>query len=287
MRDHESAPDSDALSPGDITRFVWAARWYLLSGLVIGAGIAIVIAFLMTPVYRAEVTVVPLDAVEGSSLMSGLSSQLGGLAALAGVNSGSGEFRQEALAYLRSRAIAEQLIRSQRLLTVILERDGRKATMTDAVRRFREGILNVSEDRRSGIVTVTIEWQDPALAAAWANELVRLANENLRNRTIREAEATHTYLVAQVAKTSIVEIRTAIYRLIEAQLKSVSVASSRQDFAFRIVDPAVVVDPDDEVRPSKPLFAVLGAMLGAGCGGLAFLALSRRRATARRSAARD
>ena len=104
---------------------------------------------------------------------------------------------------------------------------------------------------------------------------------------MREAEATGAYLAAQVAKTTIVEVREAIFRLIEAQLKSVSVANSRQDFAFRIVDPAVVVDRDDEVWPSKPLFAVLGAILGAGCGGLAFLAVSRRRSTARRSAPRD
>jgi uncharacterized protein involved in exopolysaccharide biosynthesis len=153
-----------------------------------------------------------------------------------------------------------------------------KLTKSDAIRIFRAKILNISEDRRSGLVTVAVEWRDPIKAAAWANELVHMANEELRRRSIGEAESTQAYLSSQIDKIPTVEVRTAIYRLIEAQLKSASVASSRPDYAFRIIDAASVSDLDDEVRPNKPLMAIVGFLLGAALAFVVFLISASRRA---------
>ena len=41
----------------------------------------------------------------------------------------------------------------------------------EAFRMFDKNIRLVSVDRKSGLVTLTIDWKDPALAAAWANSL--------------------------------------------------------------------------------------------------------------------
>ena len=56
-----------------------------------------------------------------------------------------------------------------------------------------------------------------------------------------------------------------------------SVASSRQDYAFRTIDAATVSDLDDEVRPNKPVMAIVWFLLGAGVGFFVFLFRTRRR----------
>jgi uncharacterized protein involved in exopolysaccharide biosynthesis len=286
MQDANAPVADEPISLGDISRLLWRARYFFVVGALLGAGAGIGLSFVMTPIYRGEAVVVPLDPVDGGSMLSGLSSQLGDLAALAGVGNNSGDFRREALAYLRSRAIVDKLITDQNLLTTILRCDpvknasSCKLTKNDAIRRFRTSVLNISEDRRSGLVTVAAEWRDPVRAAAWANELVHMANEELRRRTMKEAEATQQYLSSQVEKIPTVEVRAAVYRLIEAQLKTTSVASSRPDYAFRVIDAAAVPDLDDEVRPNKPLMAVVGFMLGAALAFIVFLVrTARRRAT--------
>jgi len=282
MHDGQAKLTDEAISIGDIARVLWRARRYLVIGAILGAGAGIGLAYAMTPIYRAEALVVPLDPVEGGSLMSGLTSQLGDLAALAGVGGNSGDFRREALAYLRSRAIVDKLITEQELLVELLDCDPVKdsacgKTKNDAIRRFHTQVLKISEDRRSGLVTIAIEWRDPAKAAAWANAIVRMANEDLRRRAMAEAEATRAYLNDQIEKIPTIEVRTAVYRLIEGQLKSASVASSRQDYAFRTIDAATVSDLDDEVRPNKPLMGVIWFLLGAAAGFFVFLFRKRER----------
>jgi uncharacterized protein involved in exopolysaccharide biosynthesis len=286
MQDGQANMTDEPISLGDIARLLWRARRYFVIGAFLGACAGIGLAYVMTPIYRAEAVVVPLDPVDGGSMLSGLSSQLGDLAALAGVGGNVGDFRREALGYLRSRAIVDKLITDQNLLVQILECDPAKdskcrKTKNDAVRRFHTGVLNISEDRRSGLVTVAVEWRDPVKAAAWANQIVRMANEDLRKRAIDESEATQVYLSAQIEKIPTVEVRMAVYRLIEGQLKSASVASSRPDYAFRIIDSARVSDPDDEVRPNKPLMAIVWFMLGAAVGFIVYLVRNRRRLDSR------
>jgi len=49
-------------------------------------------------------------------------------------------------------------------------------------------------DPKTGLVTLSITWNDPNIAAKWANGLVRMANDYLRDQAIEESERNIAYL---------------------------------------------------------------------------------------------
>ena len=132
----------------------------------------------------------------------------------------------------------------------------------EALTLFTRRVLAVSEDKRTGLVRVSITWIDRHAAAVWANEYVDLANHELQRRAIDESNTRIEFLRDAAQKAQVVGVREAIYRLMESEVKSVMIATTRPDFAFRIVDKAIVPDESARVRPMRSLLAVAGGCVG-------------------------
>jgi uncharacterized protein involved in exopolysaccharide biosynthesis len=121
-------------------------------------------------------------------------------------------------------------------------------------------IRRVNQDKRTGLVTLIVEWKDPALAAKWANDFIRHVNARLRIEAVEEAEKSIVYLEKQLPTTSSMEVQQAIYRLIETQTKKKMVASTREEYAFMTIDPAV--PSERHARPKKLSVVAIGFFLG-------------------------
>ncbi len=240
--------------------------------------LAIVFALLLTPIYRAEVLLAPATS-EKSGGLSALAGQFGDLASLAGISVGGGDQTQEAIATLKSRVLTEAFIKENNLMPILFEDDwdaDKKAwkeqgtknipTLWQAYDLFSKNIRTVSADKKSGLVTLAIEWKDPVLAAAWANDLVKRVNLQRQNEAIHEAESSIGFLQKELAKTASIEVEQAIYRLIEAQTKNIMVAQARAEYAFKVIDPAVA--PEEKAKPKRKFILVFGFVIG-----LAFSAL--------------
>ncbi|MBS0373471.1 MAG: hypothetical protein JSR73_02755 [Proteobacteria bacterium] len=275
------------LTVGDLLRALRQDYRAVLVILAVTIGASIVLALVTPATYRSEAVVAPTPDDGGAGALAGLASQFGGLAALAGVSVGKGGNWQEAIATLRSRHLIEELVRQDELLPVLFADRwdgpakswraslGRGApTMGDAVQLFERKILQVREDLKSGLVTVRVEWRDPELAARWANDLVALADAELRGKSIANASAALEALSVEFRNAEAVELRTAVARLIEAQLKSKLVAGIRKEYAFRVIDRAVASDRDKRVFPTRTAIVIAGGLLG---GVLSFLWVVMRR----------
>ncbi len=250
----------------------------IIASAIVAGGIAYAASYLMTPAYRAEIVVSPLSDSGGSDLMVALGGQLGGLGALAGLGLGGDSGRNERLAMLSSRELAVRFIDAERLVpefcgarvikcapstgteAVAIRSGDREAN--DARKLFQRRVLSVSEDKRTGLVRVTMTWGDRAQAARWAGRYVDLANRELLARSIAESDRRIDFLRTAAAAAETIELRQAVYKLMESEIKSRMVASSRVDYAFKVIDPALVPDERDRVRPKRALMAVLGAGLG-------------------------
>ena len=252
-------------------------RW-VASGAVSGGIVALIAAFVMTPVYRAQAVVVPAGT-ERTSALAGVTAQLGPLASVLGgldLRSG-GDDKQLWLGTLRSREILRRFVQDLALLPVLFpecleapakrwlipDRETCEPTLNEAVDFLERKVFFVSEDRRSGLVTVTVEWRDPDLAAEWANRLVEMTNDLLRRRAIEEAQRNIAYLEAELEKTTVVERQQIIYRLIESRTSEIMLANGRPQYAFVVVDKAMPPDPDKFVRPKRALLTVVGMLTGA------------------------
>jgi uncharacterized protein involved in exopolysaccharide biosynthesis len=257
----------------------WREYWQVLVvqkkliGIITAAStfVALLAAFLITPIYRAEVLLAPVSEERAGSLSS-LTGQFGDLAALAGVNLGSSKDKSaESIAALKSRSLSVAFIEKENLKPTLFpskwSAENKKwkdqddiPTDWEAFEIFDKDIRAVSVDKKTGLVTLAIEWKDPALAAKWANSLVRQVNTRLRNEAIEEAEKSTAYLEKQLASTSSVEIQQAIYRLVEAQAKKKMVANAREEYAFSVIDPAV--PPENKVRPKRLAMIAIGTFAG-------------------------
>jgi uncharacterized protein involved in exopolysaccharide biosynthesis len=239
--------------------------------------LALVISILMTPIYRAEVLLSPVTD-EKTSGLSALAGQFGDIASLVGINLSGGSSIDESIATLNSRELTATFVKNEDMLPLLFPSrwDGQKGTWVkhwwdfsdkdpkptewDAYKIFNDKIRDVSTDTKSNLVTVSIDWKDPMLAAKWANDLVRAVNTARREEAINEANKSIRFLEDQLAKTGSVEVQQSIYKLIEAQTKTKMLASTREEYAFKVIDPAV--PPEKKIRPRRLLITVLGAIGG-------------------------
>lgn len=270
---------SDELGLRDLFHSIWSAKWWIVATVALVGAAATAVALLMTPIYRADVVLVPASADKsslGNSLGSALGS-IGGLASLAGVNLSSASADvEEAIAVLQSRPFVDDFIRELSLLPLLFPDDwdeqsqrwqeGQEPTAAKAHRYFVQEVLSIQQDTRSALVTVRVNWSDRVLAARWANEIVARLNAEMRRRALQKADASVKYLEKELAGTSILGTQDAIGRLIETQINQRMLANVVEEFSFRVVEPAFPPDADDPLRPNKPLIVAAGLTFGAVLG---------------------
>jgi uncharacterized protein involved in exopolysaccharide biosynthesis len=265
----------DSISISDIARAIAPIKWPLLIGAICGAGIGLGSSWLFTPIYRATTTMLPTKSPESSNALGGIASQVGGLAALAGINMQGNDNQVASSEYLRSNTLASRFIDSHRMMPMLFpdKWDARRGdwipnrsgppTESAGVRKFHTNIVKISEDKRTSLLTLTFDLSDPNLAYHWANEFVSMANDGLRSRAILDAKNTISYLNGEIDKTQSIQVKESLYKIIEVQYRTLALANSREDYAFRVVDAAVMPDREDKVFPKRALFGLAGLIVGA------------------------
>jgi uncharacterized protein involved in exopolysaccharide biosynthesis len=272
---------------------LWQGRWLILAIAGLCVGLALATVLLVPRWYRAEVLLMPAEA-RSTPGMAGPLGGLSGLANLAGITIGGGD-AAEPIAVLSSSDFTRDFIEEHKLLPVLLADEwdaarGRwKASdpadwpdIRDAVKRFDEDVRYIHEDKRTGKVTVSIEWTDPDVAAKWANDLVDGLNNRMRLRSLKEAETNLAYLRRESAATNVVMLQQSVGRLMESELQKAMLAKGNEEFSFRIIDRAEA--PKWPARPKRALVVSLSLVGGVFLGALVVLirnsARSRRKTAA-------
>jgi uncharacterized protein involved in exopolysaccharide biosynthesis len=264
----EQISSNDEMDLGTLWRLLWDYRILIASVIAVCAVVAAVVALLTKPVYRADVVITEVrDNMSGTGSLVG---QLGGLASLAGVNLNANSPGRESRAFLQSRSLVEAFIKRYDLLPELYKDAKKPPTMWLAVKKFRDTVLSIKEDTRKGTTTVSVNWTDPDTAARWANDLIALLNELLRNRAIDQAKRNVAYLNKQIADTKVVELQGVMYNLIETETKTLMLANVRIEYAYEVVDPAVA--PEIRIRPKRALMVAFGVAFGFLIGAVAALA---------------
>ncbi len=272
--------------------YVWRAlvqsKWTVTVIVLICTLVSTLFALMMTPVYRAGIQVVPVSEKDSNSRFAAQLGNLGGIAAFSGINMDKGSKKNESIATLRSRKFTEQFIKDEKLLPILFhdqwdaenqrwdETDPEDVpTLEDAWELFDKEVRRISEDRKTGLVVLSIEWEEPHEVARWANELVRRVNIVLRKKAATESENAIGYLREQLRQTSVVELKQVVNRLIESEMKEIILANITKEYAFRVIDPAVI--PEEAFKPVKAIVIAIGVVLGGLLGIIAALLLDFRK----------
>jgi hypothetical protein len=139
-------------------------------------------------------------------------------------------------------------------------------TLAAAAKRFSGRIYTVARDRKTGLVALNVDWRDRQEAAQWNRQLVATINEEMRRRAMADADQYIAYLESELGTTQLLETRLAISRLLDAQIKQRMMAKVTREYAFRTVDPGMVPDADDVLRPRKLELIALGPVVGLTLG---------------------
>ena len=285
-----SADYDDEIDLRELFGVLWAGRTIIAGVTSIFAIVAVIYALTIPNEYKATAVIAP--AQSGGSGLGAMASQLGGLASLAGINIGGGEGgeAQEAMEIMQSWGFIEKFIEKNGLAVEVFAADGWDAGSAELsidndlydvskrqwVRNPPSGKkaapsswelyeefskrLAVSSDKKSGLVSVSVEFYSPIAAKQWVDLFVVTINEHMRDRKLGQVNSNIQYLEAQIEKTAIADMREIFYQIIQEQIKNKMLAEASPEYAFTTVSRAML--PEQKSKPKRALICILGTLLG-------------------------
>jgi hypothetical protein len=91
------------------------------------------------------------------------------------------------------------------------------------------------------------------------------------------------FLEKELQTTSAVEVRNAISRLLEAEVKQRMLADVTPEYSFSVVDRALPADEDDPVRPKRLALLIAGPFVGFVIATIGAVIANRRRSETART----
>lgn len=267
---------------------IWAGKWFIIFITVICAASSIFYARSLPNIYKSEVTLITAGD-NGGLKMPG---QLGGLAALAGVDLAGkgGDKTTLALEILKSREFLGRFIEENDLYVPIMAAKGwdrasdalivdekiyneetkvwvreaaepfkAKPSTLETIEQFKT-LFSINQDKITGIINLNVEYLSPILAKNWANKLIKNLNEEMRHRDLIEAEKSISYLNEQIKQTNLADMHTMLFSLIEEQMKTKMLANAREEYVLKTIDAAVVAELKS--GPKRALIVLMALMLG-------------------------
>lgn len=162
--------DSQAIREKRVARLrlLWSQRRLLFRVTVIGFVLALIVAFLIPTRYQSDTQLMPPDSGSstGLALMAAFSNQSGELGAMASDLLGAKTTGSLFIGVLRSRTVEDRIVDRFNLEKVYGER------LSYEARQTLEERTGIAEDRKSGIITVSVTDHDPKRAAGIASAYV-------------------------------------------------------------------------------------------------------------------
>ena len=281
----------DEIDLRELFGVLWAGKIKIIAITTVFAIASVIYALSVPNQYKATALLAPAQSDGGG--LSGALGQLGGLASLAGVSLGGGEGGEAQIAQeiMKSWSYIESFIDDNNIAVEVYAAEGwnklsnelvidddlydtaqkswliedddtgenRSPTSWELFEVFQEK-LSVSEDKKSGLVSVSIEYYSPQIAKQWVDMYVDAVNRFMQQRQVDKVTKNITYLQEQIEKTSIAEMQEVFYTIIEEQTKNKMLAEASPDYVFVAVSPSMV--PEQKSQPKRSLICILGTLLG-------------------------
>lgn len=281
--------NSDQVELGQFVILMLRLKWWLIGCCTLAVALAVWFSLQLPNQYRSEATLLPANETAGKA--GGLSSSLGSLGAIAGLSLGGGGEKksQVAMQLMKSREFFAEFNKKHQLTVPLMAANGwdpatgqlrydpeiYDITRNTWVREARElrsaepanneiydefmKRLVIFQEKQTGVITVSLEFLSPDLAQKWLQLFVTEVNEAMRRNDVKEATTTIEYLDKKLQETQVTEVRELLFSLLEENTKTLTMATVRPDYVFKLIDPPY--KPDMKSGPVRSLI-VLGALFG-------------------------
>ena len=247
---HRTILYDDAIDLKELWQTSWQGKKTIALCVAISAIMSVTVVSLLPNIYRSEALLAPVESDSASGLTS-LADQFGSFASVADISLGNGGNKSDfAIEVLKSRQFLTMFIKKHNILVPvcaakewdseskqwvidenIYDINGQKWVPTEytragkgpsdwkAVKAFNE-YLTVSQNKKNGFITVGLELYSPDEAQQWLVWLIEDLNSYMKYRDVSEAEKSIVYLKEQASKTSIADMQSVFYQLIEKQIQT-------------------------------------------------------------------
>lgn len=291
----EVVEDMAGLDMAEILARLWRRRLWVIGSVLLSMALASLYLHLATPRYTTTLVVTPANENAARSLAN----QFGGLASLAGVALPMADSTPFSLypSGARSLETAQRVAADETLLRGAFPNEWDPAGkrwhepksaiggLVKAVKaalgfpitpwvepgasRMQEFIhqnVNVAEEPKKSLITLSIEDPDPAFSEALLLSIHKAVDDQLRQRTLARANDNIAYLTTKIATVQLAEHRAALAGALAEQERASMAANSTVPFAAEAFG-----DPATSRRPTYPRATL--ALLGAALLGLFLSAL--------------
>ena len=288
---NQAAPDHE-INLIELLQVLLKRKWLIISITIVAAIVGILYALTVTPIYRAEALLSPTTAQKSTNRFSFFAKQYSGLT---GITLPTHPSLNTAIAILESRQFIQSFIQQHQLKPQLFPKQWdtqnntwkptpKKTTGWWDIRRFiptstipkerpkkmepslemaynkLNGILSTSIDKKTELVTLSVNSQQPELAAELVNLLVNDINQVLQRKAIQKAQKSVIYLQNELNSTNLDELRILYAQLIQEQIKTVTLAKANDEYAFEVLDAAIT--PQFPFKPNRKLIVLLSIMIG-------------------------
>lgn len=177
-------------------RLLWDQRRPLVKFAAWGLALATLVAFLLPKQFESTTRLMPPDGQSHSALAmaAALTGGMGGISALAGDMLGLKSSGALFVGVLTSRTVQDDLVNKFDLKKVY-----GSTTYQSARKRLAANTI-ISEDHKSGIITITVTDQDPKRAAALADEYVAELNTVVNHVSTSSARREREFLEGRLTQ---------------------------------------------------------------------------------------
>jgi uncharacterized protein involved in exopolysaccharide biosynthesis len=270
----------------ELAKTIWKGRKLIIWTALALTLTTVVVSLFMTNIYTARAIIKPASQSQSGSKLSVLAGQFGGLASLAGIAMPSSASSTEIVALLESNILKKEVIENYQLLPVLLpdQWDERSKTWKkpgislnplkliskftsgesnkdpgilytwDGIRKL-EDIVNVNYNVKEDIITISVDFPDPEMAAKIVNYFIITLNEHMSSEAKRMAVVNREYLEKQLLETNDSLVQQKIYNLIAEKIETMMMAEVKEGFAFKVLDPPMA--PDKKTKPKRAQIMII------------------------------
>lgn len=255
-----------------LSTLIWNNKFFIFSVCLSSLVLSTLLCLYLPNTYKSEAVLIP--SLSSSDRVDSLTSSLGGLATLAGINSIQGKNDKTGLALevIKSRFFLTQFIEKHELSIALAAGagwdDSKKEWILDSsiynydTKTWIEGgkfgeskkpskeelyilikeRLNIVTEKKSGTIKIGFELYSPEKSKEWTELIIHDLSDFMRENDINEARRNIDFLKKQLIETPYPELQKIIYNLIAEQTKTIMLAKTKTkaNYIFKVIDPPVV-----------------------------------------------
>lgn len=124
-----------------------------------------------------------------------------------------------------------------------------------------KNILNVSQDKKTSLIKISISHPSPTIAANWVEIIVKKINDSMRDEDKNSAKRAIDFLNTTASLNKLINLKESLSNIQEDQVRKYMLASVNEDYIFKVIDSPAI--PEYRSSPNRMSIAVIGTLIGA------------------------